>query len=395
MFNKIAPLPDDPILRLSQLFDNDERPGKIDVGVGIFQDASGNTPVMGAVKAAEKILWETQTTKKYQPLSGNPEFNEAIAKLVLGDAWSSERIRVNQSTGGTGALRVIAETIAALQPEGTLWIPDPSWGNHLAVFGAAVGSIKRYDYLDPQTSEVARDKVFSFLEQLGDKDSVLLHGCCHNPSGADFTRKDWHHIVELANARGFTPIIDSAYLGLGEGIDADAYGVRLITSQVAQTLIAVSCSKNFGLYRDRVGAVICVGRDEQEASALQSHLNAETRKLISMPPDHSAAVVALILNDATLKAQWEAELVEMARFIHTRRQKLQDALADDSSRDWSFVTRHHGMFTLLPLGGERVRRLREENAIYIVGSGRINLAGLRNDEMIAGFADAVKKVLND
>ena len=395
MFNSIETLPDDPILRLSQLCRKDARSRKIDVGVGIFQDASGNTPIMRAVKAAEKILWETQTTKKYQPLSGNPEFNEAIAKLVLGDALSRERIRVNQSTGGTGALRVIGEVIAALQPDGTLWIPDPTWGNHMAVFGAAAGQIKRYDYLDPTRCDVAREKVFACFERLGEKDSVLLHGCCHNPSGADFTRKDWHRIADLANARGFTPIIDFAYLGLGEGIDEDAYGVRLIASQVAQALIAVSCSKNFGLYRDRVGAIISLGRDGEEARALQSHLDRQTRKLISMSPDHGAAVVALILEDAALKAQWQSELGEMADFIRSRREKLQDALGDDSSHDWSFVTRHHGMFTLLPLGRERVARLREDDAIYIVGSGRINLAGLRDDEMIAHFAAAVKKVLND
>ncbi len=395
MFNTIEALPDDPILRLSQLCREDRRARKIDVGVGIFQDASGNTPVMRAVKAAEKTLWEQQTTKKYQPLSGNPEFNEAIAKLVLADAWDRERIRVNQSTGGTGALRVIGEVIEALRPDGTLWIPDPTWGNHLPVFGAAVRHIERYDYLDAATCEVAREKVFACLERLGEKDSVLLHGCCHNPSGADFTRKDWRHIAELANARGFTPIIDFAYLGLGEGIDEDAYGVRLIVSQVAQALIAVSCSKNFGLYRDRAGAVIALGRDGAEAKALQSHLSAATRKLISMSPDHPTAVVALILEDAARKAQWQSELNEMATFIRSRRRKLQDALADDSSRDWSFVTRHHGMFTLLPLGRERVERLRETYAIYIVGSGRINLAGLRDDEMIAYFADSVKKVFDD
>lgn len=393
MLDHINQLPDDPILQLSQLCREDQRAHKIDVGVGIFIDAKGNTPVMRAVKAAEQRVWETQTTKKYQPLTGNAEFNTAIAKLVLGDTFDNSHMRVNQAVAGTGSLRVIAETLHELQPEGTLWIPDPTWGNHLAVFGAPGIHIERYPYLDEATCEVAREKVFAALETLGEKDSVLLHGCCHNPSGADFTHEDWDKIAELATQRGFTPIIDIAYLGLGENIDDDAYGTRTIAKNCPQALIAVSCSKNFGLYRDRVGAVISIARNSEEATALQSHISAQTRKLVSMSPDHGAAIVATILNDTALRNDWKKELEEMCTFIRTRREKLQAALSDDTSRDWSFITRHHGMFSLLPLGKERVQTLRDDFAIYMVGTGRTNLAGLRNDEMINNFANAVKNVL--
>lgn len=393
MFQNIQALPDDPILRLSQLCANDTRANKIDVGVGIFKDVNGNTPIMRAVKAAEKKVWETQTTKKYQPLSGNPEFNAALGHLALGDAWDDTRVRVNQSTGGTGAVRVMAEVIHDLKPNAKVWIPNPTWGNHLAIFKAAGVAIERYPYLNAETCEVNREGVFSTFEQLGENDVVLLHGCCHNPSGADFSHEDWQKIADLANAKGFTPVVDFAYMGFGEGIDEDAYGARLIAKSVPQTLIAVSCSKNFGLYRDRTGIIISVGRNAEEAKGLQSHCDMATRRLISMAPDHGAAVVATILNDATLKADWLKELTGMCDFIRARRAKLQAAMADDTSRDWSFITKHHGMFTLLPLGAENVDKLRDEYAIYIVGTGRINLAGLNSDAKIAYFAESVKKVL--
>lgn len=393
MFREIKQLPDDPILRLSQLCRDDSRAHKIDVGVGIFIDEHGNTPVMRSVKVAEQRIWETQNTKKYQPLAGNPEFNLAMGQLVLGEAFDPARMRVNQSTGGTGALRVIGEVIAAIQPDATLWIPDPTWGNHLSVFSEAGLKLARYPYLDEETCEVARDKVFAALEQLGENDCVLLHGCCHNPSGADFVRADWEKIAELASAKGFVPIIDFAYLGLGENLEEDAWGVRYVAKHVPQALIAVSCSKNFGLYRERCGAIISVAENAERVSALQTQVNAATRTTVSMSPDHPAAIVAMILNDSALRADWQQELADMCAFIRTRREKLQAVMGDAGGRDWSFITRHHGMFSLLPLGLERVQTLREEFAIYMVGTGRINLAGLRNDEMTAYFADSVKTVL--
>lgn len=393
MFKEINALPADPILRLTQLCREDPREQKIDVGVGIFMDESGNTPIMSAVKKAEKIIWENQNTKKYQPLSGNPEFGDAIANLVLKNSFDKNRVRVNQATGGTGALRAMADTIKSLEPEAKMWIPNPTWGNHLAIFGAANLKIERYKYLDPETSEVDREAVFSVLKNLGAKDMVLLHGCCHNPSGADFSKDDWKKIAELANKNAWTPIIDFAYLGLGESIDDDAWGVRYIVDNVPQSLIAVSCSKNFALYRERCGAVISVGQNTQEAWAMQTHVNSETRKLVSMAPDHPAAIVATVLNDDALKAEWEQELISMCQFIRNKREQLQKAMGDIGGIDWSFITRHHGMFSLLPLGEERVHRLRKEFAIYMVGTGRINLVGLRNQTMMDYFANSIKAVL--
>ncbi len=393
MFRDIKQLPSDPILTLSQLCQQDKRTDKIDVGVGIFIDEHGNTPVMQAVKLAEQKVWESQTTKKYQPLSGNPEFTARIGKLVLADAFDDSRVRVNQSVGGTGALRMIAECINTLQPNGTIWIPDSTWGNHIAIFSAAGLQVKYYPYLDMQSCTIARENTFACLEQLGENDCVLLHGCCHNPSGADFTREDWQRIAKLANDKGFLPVIDFAYLGLGESIDDDAWGVRHVVENVAQTLIAVSCSKNFGLYRERCGAIISVAENPTQANALQSHINAETRKAISMSPDHPAAVVATILSDTALSDMWKKELENMCQFIRSRRESLQLAMGSTGGIDWSFITQHHGMFSLLPLGKDKVQILREEFAIYMVGTGRINLAGLRNEQVIANFATAIKTVL--
>ena len=392
MFKGIKSLPADPILKLTQLCKNDPRSEKIDVGVGIFMNEKGDTPILNTVKKAEKIILETEITKKYQPISGNPEFTEAVGNLILKNSFDKNRVRINQATGGTGALRVIADTIKSLNPQAKIWIPNPTWGNHLAIFGAAI-EIDRYPYLDPNTFEVDREAVFSALEKLGENDTVLLHGCCHNPSGADFSQEDWKKIAELANKNGFTPIIDFAYAGFGEGLDEDAWGVRYIVENVAQSLIAVSCSKNFALYKERAGAVIAVGSNKEEAVAIQTHMNAEGRKLVSMPPDHPAAIVATILNNSELNQEWQQELIAMCQLIRSRREKLEKALKEIAGLDWSFITSHNGMFSLLPLGEERVLRLREEFAIYMVGTGRINLVGLRTDEMISHFANSIKAVI--
>lgn len=394
MLNNIKKQADDPILQLSQLCRADQRADKIDVGVGIFINEQGETPVMRAVKTAEERLWAKQETKKYLPISGNPEFNENITTLLLGENFDKTRIRCNQAAGGTGALRVIGETVKKIASDTVLHVPDPTWGNHLAVFGleGAGLELKAYPYLDGDTSEVARAAFFEYIARLGEGDALLLHGCCHNPSGADFTQEDWRKIAKLASEKGFLPIIDTAYLGLGESLEEDAWGVRHMVSVVPQALIALSCSKNFGLYRERCGAIISLAQNSNEADALQSQINAETRKLISMPPDHPAATVAMILGDEALRRDWQEELTEMCDFIRSRREKLQKALQEVGC-DWQFITRHHGMFSLLPLGKARVERLREEFAIYAVGTGRINLAGLRNDEMIAHFAKSIGKVL--
>lgn len=394
MFEKIEKLPDDPILKLSALCHADTRPGKIDVGVGIFQNSAGETPVMRAVKAGEQRVWQTQTSKKYLGINGNEAFNAQMAALVLGKNYDRNRVKQNQAVAGSGALRLIGEAMRNIDAGKQLWLPDPTWGNHHALFGAAGFKAKSYPYYDREKSIVNREAFFSALEKMGHNDMVLLHGCCHNPSGADLSPQDWDKVADIAAARGFLPIIDLAYLGFGEGIEPDAYGVRKIAGAVENLFIAVSCSKNFGLYRDRTGVVLTVAKDSRTAEALQSHLAIAGRAMVSMAPDHGAAVVAEILADETLRADWIQELNDISAYIRQRRAELAEALTKTCGGDWRFITeQHRGMFTLLSLGKERVERLRHEYAVYMVGEGRINIAGMKSIDDVNRLAECVREVL--
>ncbi len=394
MFIHLEKLPDDPILQLSQLFRADPRTPKLDLGVGIFQNERGETPIMRAVKAAEGELLQTENSKKYIGLLGNAVFNQAMIELVLGASVSADRVRAIQATAGTGAVRLIASVLASLLPEHHLYVSDPTWGNHQAIFQAAGFQPQTYPYYDRQHSVVDRERFFAALEQFGPRDIVLLHGCCHNPSGADLSPADWQRVAEIASRRGWLPVVDLAYQGLGEDLQADALGVRTLAAAVPNLFVAVSGSKNFGLYRERVGVVLMLGQNATEAEALQSHFGVISRAMVSMPPDHGAAIVGHVLTTPALRADWEAELNEMSAYIRRRRQELVAALERRVGGDWHFITDvHRGMFSLLPLGKERVKRLREDFAIYIVGEGRINIAGLKSAEDCAYLADALAKVL--
>lgn len=394
MFQHINQVPDDPILKLSQLFKEDPRPFKVDVGVGIFQNEQGATPVLRAVKAAEAHLLQTEDSKKYVGLMGNTSFNQAMIDLVLGNSVQANRVRGIQATAGTGAVRLIAEVLHNLAPSKRLHVSNPTWGNHKAIFAAAGFIAHDYPYYDHEKSVVNREAFFAALENFGKDDLVLLHGCCHNPSGADLSPADWDKVAEIAVRKGWLPLVDLAYLGFGESLEADAYGVRKLAASVENLLIAVSGSKNFGLYRERVGEVIIVGQDEKTASALQSHFGAVSRAMISMPPSHGASIVATILTTPELRHDWERELKEMCGYIHLRRQQLQSALTEIAGGDWQFITDvHRGMFTLLNLGKDRVQRLREEFAIYMVGDGRINIAGMKSEHDVKYLAESVAKVL--
>ncbi|MBV7433948.1 aspartate/tyrosine/aromatic aminotransferase [Cardiobacteriaceae bacterium TAE3-ERU3] len=395
MFSKIEPIANDPILNLSRLYNEDIRVDKIDVGVGVYQNAQGETPVMRAVKEAEQRVWLSQNSKKYFGLAGNVAFNEAMGKLVLDGAVPSSRYRVNQSIAGTGALRLIAETLASVKPQACVWVPDPTWGNHIPIFEAAGFEVKTYPYYDYEAAALRRSDFFEAMRALGPDDVVVLHGCCHNPSGEDLNREDWQTLADIALERGFLPVIDLAYLGFGDGIEEDAYGLRLLAKQVETMFIGVSCSKNFGLYRDRAGVAITIAANDRIAGALQSHLEAASRTMVSMPADHGAVVVAEILNDAELYQQWQEELSEMVANIKRYRRELADALFDVTGDEWSFITRQRGMFSLLPLGHERVERLREQYGIYVVGAGRINLAGLHRESSSMAFAQAIDAVLRE
>lgn len=389
MFDSIEKLPDDPILNLSVLYKQDTREEKIDVGVGVFQTPEGYTPIMRAVKAAEKQIWEEERTKTYCGVKGNDEFNQLITQLVLGNSYDNARTRTIQSVAGTGALRLLAEMLASLLPDATVWLPDPTWGNHHPIFKQAGHRIQTYPYYDLERAEFRREAFFAQLSQFGTQDIVLLHGCCHNPAGEDLTPTDWDKLSEMAQKQGFLPVVDFAYLGFGEGIDADAYGVRKLASCLPNLFVATSCSKNFGLYRERVGALIMMGNTPTQAEALLSHAAAHTRAMISMPPNHGAEIVSHILATPALRQDWEQELSEMCAYIRERRHALQSALEAKTDDDWSCVTRHRGMFTLLPLGKTRVERLQKEYGIYLVGTGRINIAGLTSLQKIDYFAKSI------
>lgn len=393
MFSTIEKLPDDPILRLSQLFKADPRTPKIDVGVGVFQNAQGETPIMGAVKAAEGELLRQETSKSYIGLLGNRAFDELISDLVLADAVAKNRRRTMQTVAGTGAVRLMGETLRQLMPQARLHLPEPTWGNHRAIFAAAGFALADYPYYDRQSALVDRERFFAALETFGPQDLVLFHGCCHNPSGADLSPADWDQVAAIAQRRGFLPLIDLAYLGFGEGLEKDGYGVRKLAATLENLFIAVSCSKNFGLYKERVGALIMIGRDGEQADALQSHFASCSRAMVSMAPDHGAELVARILGNGALRRGWEEELNEMSGYLRERRRQLAAALAAKAGGNWQFISEaHRGMFSLLPLGAARVQRLREEFAIYMVGEGRINIAGLRSTADIDYLADAVARV---
>lgn len=393
MFANLSLLPDDPILKLSRLFAEDARADKLDVGIGIYQNERGETPVMRAVKAAEQRVWETQSSKKYLGLAGNEAFNQAIAALVLGDDVDAARVRVNQTIAGTGALRLVGETLHSIKPDAQVWIPDQTWGNHVPIFAGAGYAVKTYPYYDLDTAKLTREAFFEAMRSMGPNDIVLLHGCCHNPSGEDLTPQEWQTLADIAVERGFLPIIDLAYVGFGDGIEEDTFGVRCLAQHVENLFICVSCSKNFGLYRDRTGAAISIGANAKVADALQSHISTTSRAMISVPADHGAAVVASILDDSGLRDMWADELAGMRQNIQRRRVELANALCDATGEDWSAITGHKGMFSLLPLGAERVVRLREEYGIYMVGTGRINIAGLHSEADSEALAKAIHGVL--
>lgn len=393
MFEDVKKLPDDPILKLSVLYKEDPRENKIDVGVGVFKNEDGITPIMKAVKLAEQTLHEQQTSKAYVGVSGNAGYNQAMLDLVLADAYDPSRFRAIQAAAGTGALRLLGELLRRIKPDATIWISQPTWGNHLAIFETCGLKTKRYPYFDTQKRAVDFAAFFQSVEQLGPDDVLLLHGCCHNPSGSDLSKDQWDKLADLACEKGFIPFVDIAYQGFGSGLDEDAYGVRALAKKCECLLIAASSSKNFGLYRERVGCAMISAKNGEIADNLLSHLKFCTRTLLSMPPDHGASIVELILNNPQYRQMWQEELIEVNQRILSLRKQLQNALEKSvPSQNWGFITEHKGMFTLLCFDDDQVLRLRENAGIYMVAGGRINIAGFRNEEQIQYFADSVEKI---
>ncbi len=393
MFETLTAAPPDKILSLSILYKNDERPTKMDLGVGVYKDSQGATVIMRAVRDAEKRLYESQTTKTYVGMAGDEGFNKAMLRLVFGEEADLSRMFACQTAGGSGALRTIADLLAKARPDATIWLSDPTWVNHVPILKSAGFKTATYPYFDPASGTVKADAMLKGLKQAKAGDVVLLHGCCHNPTGANLTIEQWGPVVDLLVERDLFPFIDLAYQGFGDGLEEDAAAVRLLASKVPEMAVATSCSKNFSVYRDRVGAVILMGKDPETVKIAGSQALATTRVLYSMPPDHAAAAVRLILEDDQLRADWKAELEAMRLRMLNLRKGFAEALRRQSnSSRFDFIADHRGMFSRLGLTEAQVDRLREEFGIYMVGDSRFNVAGLREDRL-DDLAKAVVSVL--
>lgn len=393
MFEALKPLPQDPILQLMQTFREDTRPDKVDLGIGVYKDDAGNTPIMAAVHEAERRLLESETTKSYVGPAGAAGFNNAMAELILGSNSSlirDGRTSIIQTPGGCGALRMAAEFLRLCKPDTTVWVSTPTWANHLPLLGGAGLAIRQYPYLNPETLEVDFAAMLGTLEGAKAGDVVLLHGCCHNPSGADLSLAQWQEVTSLIQRKGLLPFVDMAYQGLGESLEADAAGLRHLVGSVPEMLIAASCSKNFGLYRERTGALALISATATINSAATSQLLSVIRAHYSMPPAHGAAIVESILGDDGLRAQWQEELNGMCKRILHLRHGFADALAPVG--DFSFIARQRGMFSFLGISPEQVNQLQTEHGIYMLQSSRVNVAGL-NDQVMPRVADAIRDVL--
>ncbi|ENM3929485.1 aspartate/tyrosine/aromatic aminotransferase [Vibrio cholerae] len=372
----------DPILSLSVAFRNDPRPQKVDLGIGVYKNSLGETPIMRAVALAQDKVVASQKTKSYVGLAGCEEFNQSMMQLVLGSTLDTERTIAIQTPGASGALRMLGDLMRVAQPDTTVWITDPSYVNHKPVMEAAGLKVRYYRYFSRETKMVDTEQMLADLAQAGTKDVVLLHGCCHNPTGADIDFSAWQAITELAQRNGFIPFVDIAYQGFGDGLEQDAQGLRYMAERMEEMLITTSCSKNFGLYRERTGAAIVIGKNQQEVTNARGKMLTLARSTYTMPPDHGAALVKTVLRDEQLTAIWKQELSEMQQRLLTLRKNLCNELRNQhNTRQFDFIESHRGMFTVLGFSAEQMGRLREEFAIYGVADGRINIAGLTEKDI--------------
>ncbi|GGE21743.1 aromatic amino acid aminotransferase apoenzyme [Gemmobacter megaterium] len=393
MLERLLPQPEDKIIQLMALLRDDPRPAKIDLGVGVYKDASGHTPVMRAVREAGRRLWDSETTKTYVALAGDPGFHAAMGRLVLGDAVPPARLAAAAAPGGTGALRIGFDLIHKTAPGATIWMSDPTWPNHPALASDLGLKTRDYRYFDSATGDVDFDGMLSDIGSIPDGDVLLLHGCCHNPTGANLTPAQWDKLADVLAARKLTVLIDIAYQGFGDGLEEDAYGTRLLAKRLPELLVAASCSKNFGVYRDRVGVLLAVIPEGTEHATVQANLAMLNRLNYSFPPDHGARLVQTVLNDTDLMAGWQAELEDVRLSMLGLRKQLADELRRLTNSDrFDFVARHRGMFSRLGLSPDQVARLRTDHAIYMVGDSRINIAGL-NANSVPILARAIAAVI--
>ncbi len=395
MFHTLKPVPPDPLLGVTEAFRADPSSSKLDLGVGVYRDASGQTPVMAAVHTAEQRILSRQTTKAYLGPAGNRPFAEALAKLTLGDGHpviAARRVVSLQTPGGCGALRLAAELLVLSGYAGAVHVSDPTWANHVPLMAGAGLTTVAYPYYDRATGSVLTGRMLEALEAIEPGSLVLIHASCHNPTGADLRPADWQALAGLLARRRLVPLVDLAYQGLGQGLAEDAYGARLLAETLPEVLIAVSCSKNFGLYRERVGALLIVGENPERATIAMGHMQGLARRMYSMPPDHGAAVVAEIFADPALHTAWETELTVMRERVNGLRRDLAAALHTAfASPRFDFIAGQAGMFSMLGLAPGQVAQLRTGHHIYMAPDSRVNIAGLTGKE-IAHVAAAVAAV---
>lgn len=396
MFEKITAAPADPILGLTDIFRADARPNKINLGIGVYKDETGKTPVLTSVKKAEQYLLENETTKNYLGIEGIPAFASCTQVLLFGKESpivADRHARTAQTPGGTGGLRVAADFIANQTSAKRIWISNPSWPNHKNVFSAVGLEVLEYAYYDAANHALDFDGLLNSLKQAQAGDVVLFHGCCHNPTGIDPTAEQWAQLAELSVANGWLPLFDFAYQGFAKGLEEDAQGLRIFAAKHQELIVASSYSKNFGLYNERVGACTIVAADAETADRAFSQVKAAIRANYSNPPSHGAAVVATILGNDALRAMWEQELTDMRQRIHRMRQLFVNTLQEKGAQqDFSFIIQQNGMFSFSGLTKEQVLRLREEFGVYAVNSGRVNVAGMTPDNM-APLCEAIVAVL--
>jgi len=389
MLENLTALPADKILALMAKYKEDPRTDKVDLGVGVYKDASGNTPVMRAVKEAERRILADQTSKAYTGLAGDPAFGTAMRELVLADSVPAERVAAVATPGGTGAIRQALELIKMAAPDATVWLSNPTWPNHPSIIKYLGMKMAEYRYFDEETRGVDFDGLMADLDGIAAGDVVLLHGCCHNPTGANLTLDQMDQVITKLQAKGAVPLVDIAYQGFGDGLDADAVATRRIASSFDNVLIAASCSKNFGVYRERTGILMAVAKDADQKALAQQTLAYLNRQNYSFPPDHGARVVTTILTDPELRADWEAELEETRNGMLALRQQLADELKRLTNSDrFNFLADHRGMFSRLGTSPEKVEQLRAEHGIYMVGDSRMNIAGL-NAKTVPVLAKAI------
>jgi aromatic-amino-acid transaminase len=389
MFENLKQQPADKILELVQKFREDPREGKVDLGVGVYKDATGLTPVMRAVKAAEHQLWEIQDSKVYTGLAGDPAFGDAMIDLVLGDSVPRGNIAAAATPGGTGAVRQAFELIQMARPDARVFVSDPTWPNHLSILKYLNIEIVPYRYFDEETRGVNFDAMLEDLKTAIKGDVVLLHGCCHNPTGANLNSAQWDEVVGVLLETGATPMIDIAYQGFGDGLDEDAAATRKVAAAVPECLIAASCSKNFGIYRERTGLLMAISADSGAQSLNQGTLAYLNRQNFSFPPDHGARLVTMILNDPALRADWQDELEDVRLSMLNLRTQLAAELQRLSGSDrFGFLAQHRGMFSRLGTTPQIVEKLRADHGIYMVGDSRMNIAGL-NAQTVPILAKAI------